>query len=43
MRRLMELPPDARQALGRAARERAVARFDIRRIAEQWEALYLAG
>jgi glycosyltransferase involved in cell wall biosynthesis len=42
MSRLAELPPESRQALGRAARERALARFDIRRIAEQWEALYLA-
>ncbi len=42
MSRLMELPPESRKALGRAARERALARFDIHRIAEQWEALYLA-
>jgi glycosyltransferase involved in cell wall biosynthesis len=41
MARLAGLPAESRAALGRAARERALARFDMRRIVEQWEALYL--
>jgi glycosyltransferase involved in cell wall biosynthesis len=41
MARLAGLRAESRQAMGRAARERALAKFDIRRIAEEWEALYL--
>jgi glycosyltransferase involved in cell wall biosynthesis len=41
MARLATLDPASRSAIGRAARERALARFDMRRVVEQWEALYL--
>jgi glycosyltransferase involved in cell wall biosynthesis len=41
MARLMEMPPESRAALGRSARKRALERYDIRRVVEQWEALYL--
>jgi glycosyltransferase involved in cell wall biosynthesis len=43
MARLMELPGVARHEMGQAARERALARFDMRAITSQWEQLYREG
>jgi glycosyltransferase involved in cell wall biosynthesis len=40
MARLAALPPAARAEMGRAAREHACARFDLRSIAGEWERLY---
>jgi glycosyltransferase involved in cell wall biosynthesis len=40
MSRLVELPAEARQRMARAAREHALARFDFRVVADQWERLY---
>ncbi|MCX6630263.1 MAG: glycosyltransferase, partial [Candidatus Solibacter sp.] len=40
MARLMELPGGAREAMGQAAREMALARFDMGSVTSQWEALY---
>jgi glycosyltransferase involved in cell wall biosynthesis len=40
MTRLAALPDQQRAALGDAAREYAVARFDLRAVVEQWEHLY---
>ena len=40
MSRLAELPADARQEMARAAREHAVARFDLRAIAARWVETY---
>jgi glycosyltransferase involved in cell wall biosynthesis len=40
MRRMMALPGAERAAIGRAARERAVARFDMERVLGLWEELY---
>lgn len=37
---LTELPAEARHQMALAARERAVARFDLRMIAERWARLY---
>jgi glycosyltransferase involved in cell wall biosynthesis len=39
MRRLMELPPEARRRMAEAARAGA-ARFDIRQVVSRWEDLY---
>ena len=41
MHRLLALPAEARAALGRQARARIVARYDIRHITRQYEAVYL--
>jgi len=43
MRTLMDLPAEARNAMGAAGRERTVARFDIERVLDAWEELYEAG
>ena len=40
MRRLMDLPTPARQGMGEAARQLALARFDLGQITSQWERLY---
>jgi glycosyltransferase involved in cell wall biosynthesis len=40
MQRLRALSPDERLAMGRAAREHAVAHFDLSRVTSQWESLY---
>jgi glycosyltransferase involved in cell wall biosynthesis len=40
MNRLMSLPADERRALGRAARERALAEWDWKVITEHWVRLY---
>ena len=40
LRALAALDPEARAAMGRAARDHAVAHFDLRAVAGQWEALY---
>jgi glycosyltransferase involved in cell wall biosynthesis len=40
MSRLVDLPAEARQRMARAAREHALARFDLRVVADQWERLY---
>jgi glycosyltransferase involved in cell wall biosynthesis len=40
MRALAALDTEARAAMGRAAREHAVAHFDLHAVAGQWEALY---
>jgi glycosyltransferase involved in cell wall biosynthesis len=41
MARLMALPAASRAAMGRSARQRALASFDMRSIVAQWEAVYL--
>jgi glycosyltransferase involved in cell wall biosynthesis len=41
MARLAGLPAASRAAMGRAARERTLSQFDIRRIVGKWEELYL--
>lgn len=41
MSRMTALPPSQRQAMGRAAREHVLARFDIGHVITQWEQLYL--
>ena len=43
MARLVELPGAARHEMGQAARELALARFDIRTVTSQWERLYREG
>ena len=43
MARLADLPAASRASLGRAARERALARFDMHLLVERWEELYLQG
>ena len=40
MAQLVELPGAARQEMGRAARELALARFDLGSVTSQWEQLY---
>ncbi len=40
MERLAGLPPEARAAMGQAAREHALARFDLAAVTSQWEDLY---
>jgi len=40
MSRLSELPPETRRHMGQAARERALARFDLESVVSQWERLY---
>jgi glycosyltransferase involved in cell wall biosynthesis len=40
MARIAALDPEARAALGRAAREHALARFDLRITVREWERLY---
>jgi glycosyltransferase involved in cell wall biosynthesis len=40
MNRLAALPPETRAAMGRAAREHALARFDLESVTSQWEDLY---
>jgi glycosyltransferase involved in cell wall biosynthesis len=40
MARIAALPKDERDALGRAAREYAVSRFDMGAVVDQWERLY---
>jgi glycosyltransferase involved in cell wall biosynthesis len=40
MARLTELPGAARREMGQAARERALARFDMGLVTSQWEQLY---
>jgi glycosyltransferase involved in cell wall biosynthesis len=40
MRELRELPPGARTEMSQAARELALARFDLNDIASQWDQLY---
>ncbi len=40
MSRLAALSPEARREMGRAARQHAVARFDVNTVAAQWEELY---
>jgi glycosyltransferase involved in cell wall biosynthesis len=40
MLRVMRMPEDQRNALGKAARERIRQRFDINAKAEEWDALY---
>jgi len=39
--RLERLPADARERMGRAAREHAIARFDLTAVINRWEQLYL--
>jgi glycosyltransferase involved in cell wall biosynthesis len=41
MKRLAELPPEARARMAESARAHALAQFDIRTVATQWEQLYL--
>lgn len=41
MARLAQLPAEARQRMADAAREHALARFDLAVVVEQWERLYL--
>jgi glycosyltransferase involved in cell wall biosynthesis len=40
MQRLAAMPPEARASMARAAREQAVARFDLTAVTLQWEDLY---
>jgi glycosyltransferase involved in cell wall biosynthesis len=40
MLRVMRMPEDQRNALGKAARERIRQRFDINAKAQEWDALY---
>jgi glycosyltransferase involved in cell wall biosynthesis len=40
MLRVMRLPPQDRRAMGDRARRRVTERFDLRRIADEWERLY---
>jgi len=40
MHRLAAMPPEARAAMARAAREHAVARFDLAAVTSAWEDLY---
>jgi len=40
MQQVMNLPEDARHAMGLAGREHIVQNFDIERVADRWEALY---
>jgi glycosyltransferase involved in cell wall biosynthesis len=40
MQQVMNLPEDARQAMGAAGRAHVVQNFDMERIVDQWEALY---
>lgn len=40
MTRMREMPAEARAAMGRAAREFALARFDLELVAAQWEQVY---
>jgi glycosyltransferase involved in cell wall biosynthesis len=41
MKRLAELPPEARARMAESARAHALAQFDVRTVAAQWEQLYL--
>lgn len=41
MLRLMALPEPERWAMGRAGREHIVANFDLERVVDQWEQLYI--
>jgi glycosyltransferase involved in cell wall biosynthesis len=41
MLRVMALPPHEREAMGALARQRAAETFDIERVADRWEELYL--
>jgi glycosyltransferase involved in cell wall biosynthesis len=41
MLRLMALPPEQRLAMGQAGRAHVMANFDIERIVDRWEQLYL--
>jgi len=43
MARLVELPGAARREMGRAARDLALARFDMGSVTSQWEELYRQG
>ena len=40
MRRLMDLDPAARQAMGRAGQDRVRQRFDLERVTDRWEQLF---
>ncbi len=40
MLRMQQLPPEAREAMGRAGRERVVRTYDIENVLDRWEALY---
>ncbi|MBZ5582722.1 MAG: glycosyl transferase family 1, partial [Acidobacteriia bacterium] len=40
MQRLAGLPREAREAMARAAREHAVAHFEMERAVAEWERLY---
>jgi glycosyltransferase involved in cell wall biosynthesis len=41
MSRVQSLPPDARERMSRAARTRAVERYDIQAVIRRWEAAYV--
>lgn len=43
MRTLMDAPADERRTMGAAGREHVQAHFDIERVLDTWEDLYLAG
>ena len=40
MLRMQQLPPEAREAMGRAGREHVVRTYDIENVLDRWEALY---
>ncbi len=42
MRRLMDLRPEARRAMGQAGQDRVRERFDLERVTDRWEALFEA-
>jgi glycosyltransferase involved in cell wall biosynthesis len=42
MERVMDMTDDERSAVGEAARERVVARFDLAVVADRWQAIYEA-
>lgn len=41
MQRMMELPPETRQAMGETARQFVHSKYDIEHIVDLWEALYI--
>jgi glycosyltransferase involved in cell wall biosynthesis len=41
MKRVMEMAPEARARMAESARAHALAQFDMRTVAAQWEQLYL--
>ena len=40
LRKVQAMPPSERQTMGKAARERVAARFDMTRVIDRWEQLY---